>query len=114
MQYQFGLIGYPIEHSLSPWIHEQFLKRTNLKGTYSIFEIETTRSFSEEMKKLKKKQLDGFNVTVPYKEKIINYLDEIDEQAERIGAVNTVLCKNNKWIGYNTDGIGYVRSLWSK
>lgn len=114
MVFSFGLIGYPIQHSLSPWIHEQFLKRTNHKGVYNIFEIAPADSFEEEMSKLRQKELDGFNVTVPYKEKIIEYLDEIDPYAEKIGAVNTVKCKNGKWIGYNTDGIGYVRSLESK
>lgn len=114
MRYAFGLIGYPITHSLSPWIHGEFLKRTNLQGTYDIFEIDVNDSFKEEMMKLRDKSLDGFNVTVPYKEKIMPFLDEIDEQAKEIGAVNTVWCKDGKWTGYNTDGIGYVRSLESK
>src|SRR5690625_831911 len=114
MDFQFGLIGYPIQHSLSPWIHKQFLKQINAQGTYSIFEIKPEYSFAEEMKILKNKHLDGFNVTVPYKEKILHFLDDIDEQAEQIGAVNTVVCKNDQWIGYNTDGVGYVRSLVSK
>lgn len=113
MNFQLGLIGYPIKHSLSPWIHETFLQKTNLKGTYSIIEIEE-RSFAEEIEKLKKRDIDGFNVTVPYKEKIIPFLDEIDPQASAIGAVNTVQNKDGKWIGYNTDGIGYMRSLISK
>src|SRR5690625_2080200 len=114
LDFQFGLIGYPIQHSLSPWIHKQFLKQINAQGTYSIFEIKPEYSFAEEMKILKNKHLDGFNVTVPYKEKILHFLDDIDEQAEQIGAVNTVVCKNDQWIGYNTDGVGYVRSLVSK
>lgn len=114
MGYQFGLIGYPIKHSLSPWIHEQFLTRTNLQGTYSVFEMNPNDEFSEQLALLRKKDLNGFNVTVPFKEKVIPYLDSIDIQAERIGAVNTVLCQNGKWIGYNTDGIGYVRSLVGK
>lgn len=113
MNLQLGLIGYPIKHSLSPWIHETFLEKTNLKGTYSIIEIEE-RSFAEEIEKLKKRDIDGFNVTVPYKEKIIPFLDEIDPQASAIGAVNTVQNKDGKWIGYNTDGIGYMRSLITK
>lgn len=113
MNFQLGLIGYPIKHSLSPWIHETFLEKTNLKGTYSIIEIEE-RSFAEEIEKLKKRDIDGFNVTVPYKEKIIPFLDEIEPQASAIGAVNTVQNKDGKWIGYNTDGIGYMRSLISK
>src|SRR5690625_3900107 len=112
--YTFGLIGYPIKHSLSPWIHENFLKQTGLNGTYSIIEINPNDSFAEAVKRLRASDLDGFNVTVPFKEKIIAYLDEIDEQAERIGAVNTVLCKDGKWIGYNTDGIGYLRALHHK
>lgn len=111
MNYQLGLIGYPIKHSLSPWIHKEFLKRTNNKGTYSLIEIDPNVSFTREMEILKNRKLHGFNVTVPYKEKIMPYLDDIDEQAKHIGAVNTVLCKNDQWIGYNTDGIGYVRSL---
>src|SRR5699024_10734291 len=114
MTYQFGLIGYPITHSLSPWIHGNFLERTSIKGNYEIIEIDPALSFSDEMMKLKERHLNGFNITVPYKEKVLDYLDELDEQAKHIGAVNTVLCKNGKWIGYNTDGIGYMRSLLQK
>lgn len=114
LHYKLGLIGYPIKHSLSPWIHDNFLKQTGLAGTYSIIEINPDDSFSEAMEQLKASQLNGFNVTVPYKEKIIRYLDDIDVQAERIGAVNTVLHKDGKWIGYNTDGIGYMRALLHK
>jgi len=111
MNYQLGLIGFPIKHSLSPWIHENFLKRSQLNGNYSLLEINPHDSFSNAMTQLKKQNLNGFNVTVPFKEKIIPYIDELDELAERVGAVNTVLCKQGKWIGYNTDGIGYIRSL---
>lgn len=114
MSFTFGLIGYPIKHSLSPWIHEQFLNRTNQEGTYTIFEINPKDSFADELDKLRQQNLDGFNVTVPYKEEIIAYLDEVDAYAQKIGAVNTVLCKDGKWIGYNTDGLGYVRALEGK
>lgn len=114
MSFKLALIGYPIQHSLSPWIHEQFLARTNQIGTYEIIEIAPDKSFSDAMDKLKNSQIDGFNVTVPYKEKIIPYLDHIDEQAKKIGAVNTVKCENGVWTGYNTDGAGYVRSLLNK
>ena len=114
MSFTFGLIGYPIKHSLSPWIHEQLLNRTNQEGTYTIFEINPEDSFADELDKLRQQNLDGFNVTVPYKEAIIAYLDEVDAYAQKIGAVNTVLCKDGKWIGYNTDGLGYVRALESK
>jgi len=111
LTYAFALIGYPIKHSLSPWIHEQFLQQTNQDGTYSIIEINPHNDFATKVAKLKNSNLDGFNITVPYKEKVIPYLDEIDEQAKEINAVNTVLNQDGKWIGYNTDGIGYMRAL---
>ncbi|WBX79078.1 shikimate dehydrogenase [Virgibacillus salarius] len=112
--YRFGLIGYPIAHSLSPWIHKEFMKRTHIDGEYEIYEINPEGSFSEKINAFRKKELHGFNITVPYKQKIIPFLDEVDHTAKAIGAVNTVRNKNGKWIGYNTDGIGYVRSLKSK
>ncbi|WP_099158573.1 shikimate dehydrogenase [Virgibacillus ndiopensis] len=114
MNYQFALIGYPIKHSLSPWIHEQFLKKSGLKGSYSIMEINPDDSFDEKITEIKKSQINGFNVTVPYKKRIIPFLDELDEQAREIGAVNTVVYRNGKWIGYNTDGSGYVRAFENK
>lgn len=112
--YQLGLIGFPIKHSLSPWIHEQFLQKANLNGSYTLFEIKPEESFSKVIDEIKQKGLDGFNVTVPYKQTIIPYLDEIDQEAKNIGAVNTVVNDNGRWIGYNTDGKGYLRSLESK
>lgn len=112
--YKFGLIGFPITHSLSPWIHEEFLRRAKLKGKYSIFEIHPNESFAKAINHLKEQGIHGFNVTVPYKQKIIEFLDDIDSEAEKIGAVNTVVHKNGKWIGYNTDGNGYLRALTSK
>lgn len=108
--YQLGLIGYPVKHSLSPWIHGQFLKKANVKGNYSLIEI-NPEEFENDIAKLKTSELNGFNITVPFKEKIIPYLDEVDQEAKQIGAVNTVLNKDGKWIGFNTDGKGYVRSL---
>lgn len=113
MKYNLGLIGYPVEHSLSPWIHEQLLSNAGLIGEYTSIEIEPD-SFSTKILTLKDRNIDGFNVTVPYKEKIIPFLDEIDGEAQAMGAVNTVLNKHGKWIGFNTDGLGYLRSLQGK
>jgi shikimate dehydrogenase len=90
------------------------LDRTNLQGNYQLVEITPEEDFNTKVRKVRQMALDGFNITVPYKEKIMDHLDEIDGYARNVGAVNTVLCKNNRWIGYNTDGIGYVRSLVSK
>lgn len=114
MDYRFALIGYPIKHSLSPWIHERFLRKAGLQGTYTIREIDLEADFEQQVKQLMEEKIDGFNVTVPYKQKIMPLLDEIDPLAKKIGAVNTVTNENGKWVGYNTDGVGYVRSLESK
>lgn len=111
MDYRFGLIGYPLKHSLSPWIHEKFLKQTGLTGSYGLYEIKPTETFADKMMKLRSENLNGFNITAPYKKTIMPYLDDLHEQAKAIGAVNTVVNKNGKWIGYNTDGNGYLRSL---
>ncbi|MCF3941833.1 shikimate dehydrogenase [Oceanobacillus alkalisoli] len=111
--YKLGLIGYPIQHSLSPWIHERLLQKAQLQGEYRLFEITPEDDFEQKVMELKEKELDGFNVTVPYKEKIIPFLDELDDIAKEMQAVNTVVRVDERWIGYNTDGIGYVRSLES-
>lgn len=114
MNDRFTLVGYPIKHSLSPWIHEHFLTKANIQGSYTLTEIKPADDFAGSIKKLMDDQINGFNITVPYKQKIIPLLDDIDIHAQKIGAVNTVCNENGNWIGYNTDGIGYVRSLESK
>jgi shikimate dehydrogenase len=110
MGYLFGLIGNPAKHSLSPWIHDYFLKTNQLQGIYRSFEVSESElpAFLYSLKVMK---IDGFNITIPYKEKIVQYLDDLDSSAKQIGAVNTVVNKNGKWIGFNTDGEGYIRSL---
>ncbi|MFD1362988.1 shikimate dehydrogenase [Lentibacillus salinarum] len=111
MHYKLGLIGFPVKHSLSPWIHRQFLKKAGLAGDYAIVEIAPGDSFEQKLQQIKHSQFDGFNVTVPYKKQIMPYLDQLDDNAKAIGAVNTVVQKDGKWIGYNTDGMGYITSL---
>ncbi|WP_284140466.1 MULTISPECIES: shikimate dehydrogenase [unclassified Virgibacillus] len=112
MSFQLGLIGFPIQHSMSPWIHQQFLQQAGLEGSYKRIEIHPHTDFGVEISRLKEqKLLHGFNVTVPYKQSIIPYLDDIDQDAQEIGAVNTVVLRNGQWIGYNTDGKGYVSAL---
>lgn len=111
---KFKLIGYPIKHSLSPWIQTTFLERSGIKGSYTLHEIANEGIFEEEINKLKAAEVNGFNITVPYKETIIPYLDRLDVTAERVGAVNTVALEGNNWVGYNTDGVGYVQALRDK
>lgn len=111
MDIQLGLIGFPIEHSLSPWIHKQLLKQTHLIGDYQLLNLNTTTLTKQHIDFIKSHNLLGFNVTVPFKETIVPFLDHIDEYANNIGAVNTVLNQNGVLTGYNTDGIGYLRAL---
>ncbi len=107
---KLGLIGHPVEHSLSPWIHTQFMEQAGIEGEYKLYPIEPD-VFDEKITALLQSGIDGFNITVPYKQRIISFLDELDPDAAKIGAVNTAVRKNGKWIGYNTDGSGYVRAL---
>src|SRR5699024_11309601 len=95
MNYRLGVIGYPVKHSLSPWIHNRLLNIADLEGKYNVIEINPDH-FSMQLLELKNKKINGFNVTVPYKEKIIPYLDEIDDEARVMGAVNTVLQKRSE------------------
>ncbi|WP_152656317.1 shikimate dehydrogenase [Oceanobacillus sp. CFH 90083] len=114
MRLNLKLIGYPIKHSLSPWIQSTFLERAGIEGSYTLHEIPNEELFAEEIKKLREAEVNGFNVTVPYKQTIIPYLDRLDITAERMGAVNTVSLEGKEWVGYNTDGIGYVQALRDK
>lgn len=113
MYYQLGLIGHPVKQSLSPWIHSEFLKRSQLKGQYQLIDVHPDESLAHVLQQFEHEGYCGFNITVPYKEKILSYLDEVDEHARKVGAVNTVVRRKGKWIGYNTDGLGYVRALES-
>lgn len=113
MEFKLGLIGYPLGHSLSPWIHHEFLREAGLSGVYEKYEIPPNTPFDVMTERFKNEGIRGFNITVPYKETIIPYLDKLDDKAEKMGAVNTVLIDEGKLIGFNTDGAGYVRSLES-
>ncbi|WP_077621437.1 shikimate dehydrogenase [Sediminibacillus massiliensis] len=110
MSYKLGLIGYPAKHSLSPWIHHQFLQQTGLDGGYEIYETPPPE-LGDRIQEFKQTGMNGFNITVPFKQQVIPYLDEVDTDARLIGAVNTVVSQNCRLKGYNTDGIGYVEAL---
>lgn len=105
----FGLIGKNIDYSFSRSYFREKFETNKLDCSYKNFDLETIDSFIELKKNCK--VFSGFNVTIPYKEVILPYLDYIDEEAKRIGAVNTIKIKNNKLIGYNTDHYGFKESL---
>ena len=105
---KFGLIGKNIDYSFSKKYFSEKFKKENLDYTYSNFDIV---NISEIKSILQNNSISGYNVTIPYKEEIIKFLDEIDEVAKDIGAVNTIKKIDNKNIGFNTDGIGFEKSL---
>jgi len=104
----FGLIGKKLEHSFSKSYFTSKFKELNMDSTYTNYEL---KSISEITEVFKIEGLVGLNVTIPYKETIIPFLDEVDEVAKKIGAVNTVVIKNGKTKGYNTDAYGFKQMI---
>lgn len=102
----YGVLGEKLPHSISPEIHEKIFSMLNIKGAYKVFEVEKEdlSKFADSLKVLK---IKGTNVTIPYKEDVMKYLDSISLEAKKIGAVNTIHLKNNKLYGYNTDYFGF-------
>ncbi|MGP1515107.1 MAG: shikimate dehydrogenase family protein [Bacteroidales bacterium] len=109
----FGLIGNPIKHSLSKAYFEKKFSTLHLyEYKYELFELQSVRELTKLLGK--EPNLCGFNVTSPFKVSILDYLDSITQDAFSIGAVNTVKISKGKLIGYNTDWIGFFRSLQSQ
>lgn len=106
----YGIFGYPLGHTVSPTIQNCALDYYGLKSIYFAFERPSAR-FRYLMSHLNSILLDGFNVTVPYKETVIQYLDCLSPEAKILGAVNTVKKQANKWIGYNTDLYGFLKGM---
>ena len=107
-----GLVGHPLGHSLSPAIHEAGLEALGLPGTYLPFDVDAA-GLESLLAASDRFRIRGFNVTIPYKESIVEALDELDGDAERIGAVNTVVVRDGWTKGHNTDVFGFRLSLRS-
>ncbi len=105
---EYGLLGYPLTHSFSKKYFEEKFHREGLSHSYTNFEIP---NIEEAGLILEKRNLSGLNITIPYKKSILSMLDELDEVALNIGAVNCLKRKGDLWKGYNTDSIGFERSL---
>jgi len=105
-----GLIGYPLGHSISPLIHNYALDKLDLNYVYLPFEIEPDQ-LKEGIQGLRSLKIKGINVTIPYKNDVIPYLDDLDPLAEQIGAVNTINNHEGKLKGYNTDASGFKKML---
>lgn len=108
---KFGLLGYPLGHSLSTYIHEAGFKSLGLDYTYELLET-SPENLVERVKDLKYNGYAGFNVTIPLKLPITMFLDEIDDSADVVGAVNTIVINQDKTLkGYNTDVLGFRNAI---
>lgn len=108
---QYAVVGHPVSHSKSPWIHAAFARQTGQSLHYSAIDIEPDQ-FNQHVDQLRRQGFRGLNVTVPYKEDACTYVETLDAQAERAGAVNTIAFEaGGRSVGYNTDGIGLVQDL---
>jgi len=105
----FGLLGKNIDYSFSRGYFKDKFETNKLDCTYNNFDLEAIEDF--ESLKTTETQLSGLNVTIPYKQVVIPYLDAIDSEAQEIGAVNTIKIENGKLTGYNTDHFGFENSL---
>jgi len=111
---KFGIIGNPISHSLSPLLHNFWFKKYNIKATYSLIETEIDQ-IDKVIDRIKKNELQGINVTTPYKQEVIPYLDLVINDAKKTSSVNTIyLNDDNKIVGENTDVYGFDFSFIQK
>lgn len=109
----FGVVGDPVAHSLSPGMHNAAFAELKLEAEYRRFPV-TAEGLPDFFRRLRDGEISGVNVTVPHKQAVIPFLDELSEEARVIGAVNTVVAENGKLTGHNTDGAGYLKSLFSE
>lgn len=105
-----ALIGDPVEHTLSPIIHNAAFQHLSLDYVYVAFNVRAEH-LGEAVLGIKRLGIYGLNVTMPHKISIIKHLDRLDEEARRVGSVNTVLNRDGRLIGYTTDGIGALKAL---
>ena len=105
-----AVVAKPIKHSISPFIHNTALEKTAVNGVYLAWEI-GAEDLEATVANIRRYNMFGINLSMPYKQEVIQYLDELTPSARLIGAVNTVVNKNGTLIGYNTDGKGFFKSL---
>jgi len=110
MNLKLGLIGYPLEHSLSPKIHNASFKTCGVSGDYSLFPVAPVhlQEIINLLESLRSGKIHGLNITIPHKQNILPLLDELTPTAQAIGAVNTVYMHNGKLAGDNTDAAGFL------
>lgn len=109
---QAGVIGWPVAHSRSPLIHNYWIRQHKLNGAYGLFPVEP-KSLETAIRGLKALGIAGCNITIPHKIAAMTYVDKVDPQAQRIGAINTIVIDaDGALVGFNHDGFGYIQSLY--
>lgn len=106
----YGLVGFPVRHSFSPAMHNAAFARLKINAEYKLFE-KKPEELGGFLKSLSQDNIFGLNVTVPYKEKVMPFLDKLSREARLIGAVNTIKAAGKRLEGFNTDGEGFLRHL---
>ncbi|MCC8169372.1 MAG: shikimate dehydrogenase [Oscillospiraceae bacterium] len=109
---QLGIIGYPVEHSFSPKMHNFISERMGNDYTYSAWRVHPD-NLEAAVNGIRALGIAGVNVTAPHKTEVIKYVDEVSEQARLLGSVNTVVNRGGKLVGYNTDSDGFYTALKS-
>lgn len=106
----YGIFGDPVAHSLSPAMQNLAMAAAGLDAVYVPFHV-TPTNLAAAVAGMRALRLDGVNVTLPHKQQVMPLLDRIDADADLIGAVNTIVCRDAELVGFNTDGLGFIRSL---
>lgn len=113
--YHFGLVGWPLDHSLSPVLHTNFMQSVGITGRYDLYPVPPEQNRQNELQSLflrfRHKELHGLNITIPYKETVLGFLDNLTPVAREIGAVNTIYLHQNQLVGENTDASGFMADL---
>ena len=110
MMKKYFVIGNPIDHSLSPKLHNHWFKENNIEAVYDKKKIDEN-DIENIISKIKKKQINGINVTVPFKKKVIPYLDKLSLEADKTQSVNTIVLDNDNLVGHNTDIQGFIKAI---
>ncbi len=107
----YGILGNPVHHSLSPLIHNTLFRQFQINAVYLAFEIEKS-SLGLAFEAIRSFGMNGANITIPFKEEAIDFIDEIPEDVDRcMGAINTIVNHKGQLYGYNTDGVGFLVAL---
>ena len=104
----FALFGNPVSQSLSPLMHGAAFAKMKFRATYTAYQVNDAADI---VRTIRERGINGASITIPFKETVMTFLDEVDANASKIGAVNTIINRDGKLIGYNTDGPGLIRDL---